>query len=193
MFGILGALHTDGAPVGLGIGTPLVIAVVLTIVGAALFVIAGCTALIRARNQRRAPLPGEHVDSAQARLAAVENDGEDLAQILAAKIEEKAERIERLLRRADERIARLEGALGDDGGRAGTPPARRAQPVARAAMEAKPASAPTERPAIGAPDTDALARKVYALADLGKTPVQIARTLNQPTGAVQLMLALRRA
>ncbi len=192
MFAIPGVLCADGLTDGLGV--PLLIAIGLTIAGAVLFVIAGLTALGRARAAKRTPSPGEHADAAEARLAAVRNDGEDLAQILAERLDEKAERIERLLHRADDRLLRLEAALDMEGNCPQAPPeTARWQPAApRALVEPKPpARNPPARPS-PATGADALTRKVYALADQGQTPVQIAKALNQAPGTVQLMLALRR-
>jgi hypothetical protein len=39
--------------------------------------------------------------------------------------------------------------------------------------------------------TDPLNRRIYEMADQGLPPVEIARSLNQQTGKVELVLALR--
>jgi hypothetical protein len=56
------------------------------------------------------------------------------------------------------------------------------------ARSAKPAAAPESRE----DDADPLAKEIYALADAGHSPVDIASRLQEHTGKVELMLALRR-
>lgn len=97
-------------------------------------------------------------------------DAEELAQRLAAELDAKADRIERLLAQADDRLRRLEGGSVLGG-------------------EPKPRRAPAVTPSDGA--RDPLNRQVYALADEGLAPVAIAQRLDQPTGKVELILALR--
>lgn len=108
------------------------------------------------------------------------------SDVMAQQWEVRTARLEALLAQADQRIAALEKAHA-------------ALPAA--AMEAKPASPAPRSPLGAAPapsrhplDAPATAhRDVYALADSGLTPVQIAQRLGTPTGQVELILNLRRA
>ncbi|MCW5776890.1 MAG: hypothetical protein KIS87_10665 [Phycisphaeraceae bacterium] len=100
-------------------------------------------------------------DSAEAVMA----DMHDLARELAAQLEARAAKLEKLLRDADERLARLEAADP-------TPP--------------------DGRRATALPTTDPLHARVYELADRGLPCVEIAREIDRPTGQVELILALRR-
>lgn len=98
-------------------------------------------------------------------LAEYMADARELADLLADRLDRQAHRIERLLAEADEKIRRLERLQSENG----------------------PAAA---RP--GRPETDPLNQRVYELADTGLPPVEIARRLQQHTGKVELILALRR-
>ncbi|MCL4742852.1 MAG: hypothetical protein KJZ54_11705 [Phycisphaerales bacterium] len=100
-------------------------------------------------------------DSAEAVMAEMH----DLARELAAQLEARAARLERLIRDADERLVRLE------------------------ATDAAPRT-PQRSPA--APLADPLHTRVYELADRGLPTVEIAREIDRPTGQVELILALRR-
>lgn len=103
-------------------------------------------------------------------------------QDMAARLNNRAERLERLVEQADERIAQLEAALeGVAFGPAGDSPDEGEFPVA----ETAPAPA---RPAL---PSDPLTRAVYELADAGRDPIAIARELDEQIGKVELILALR--
>jgi len=90
-------------------------------------------------------------------------DAEDLVRRFAAHLDTKAARLEKLIRDADDRIARLSASA-------------RAQP--------HPPAEP-ERPA------DPISRDVYDLADQGLPPIEIAQRLSEGVGKVELILALR--
>ena len=96
-------------------------------------------------------------------------DAEELTGRLAANLDAKAARLERLIAQADERLNRLED---------------------RAAAESRPR--PERRPGLTTDDTDPLNRRVYDLADRGLPPVEIAKQLSQQVGQVELILNLRR-
>jgi hypothetical protein len=100
---------------------------------------------------------------------------EDLAKRVGKQLDAKSAEVERLLAEADRRIAELKRLQGEEG--AGRPPLRLS-------------SAST--PGAALPE-DPLARSVYALADAGHAPPDIARRLNEPIGKVELVLALRKA
>jgi hypothetical protein len=92
-------------------------------------------------------------------------DARELADLLADRLDRQAHRLERLMAEADEKIRRLERLQSEAG--------------------AGPAIHPR-------PDSDPLNQQVYDLADSGLPAVEIARTLQQHTGKVELILALRR-
>ena len=97
---------------------------------------------------------------------------EELVRQLAPELDERAARLERLIADADDRLARLEGA--------GRAPARRAEPEGRAAARM-----------VIREEGDPVTKRIYTLADDGMAAVEIARRVEQPTGKVELILALR--
>ncbi|MEX2219908.1 MAG: hypothetical protein WD749_14245 [Phycisphaerales bacterium] len=97
----------------------------------------------------------------------VVHDAEELLTLLAEQADHHAERLQRLIADADARIRRLEH------------------------LEAAPARHSPDRPA-RADRADPLNQQIYALSDEGLPPVEIARKLEQQTGKVELVLALRR-
>ncbi len=107
-------------------------------------------------REERGPTQSESLSSVMA-------DAEELAQLLADRMDRQAARLEQLIAAADDRLARLEKAL--------------AQPVPRG---------PNRQDL-----TDPMSRQVYDLSDRGLPSVEIARQLNQQTGKVELILALR--
>lgn len=128
---------------------------------------------------------------------------DELGKRLADELDSRADRLEKLIADADDRLARLErltaasvhiapesaAALTEvkrfnpstPGDSAHTPPT---DPAA-------PNSAPRSAAAVMA-EIDPLAGEIYKLADSGLLPVQIAQKLSQHTGKVELLLALRR-
>lgn len=121
-------------------------------------------------------------------LETLMKDVRELTRLCAQQLDSRAERIEKLLAQADERIQRLEAPAG----------VRREAPL----VESKPAVPSRARPGARtgfSGDTgsehsqDPLARQVYELADQGRTPVEIAGSLEEHVGKVELILALRGA
>jgi hypothetical protein len=103
-----------------------------------------------------------------ASVRAVLRDAEELSALLAQQMDRQAARLERLIAEADERIRRLE----------------------RLSAAAEPEGC--RAPSLLRPDgADPMNRRIYALADEGLAPVEIARRLSQQTGKVELILALR--
>lgn len=136
-----------------------------------------------ARAGGRAPAVAQHAPSdAQARELAL------LYKQAAADLDVRLERMERLLGQADERIAQLQTVPSERGAPAPTGadqggPTDQAQPGASQRATATPTHSHAH--------ADDTARQVYALADAGRSPVQIAQQLGTHTGKVQLILALR--
>ena len=94
-----------------------------------------------------------------------------LAATVADDLDRRAERLERLIAQADEALERSARTRSEDGATTGgRTRATGGQPLA---------------------PVDDLTQRVFALADQGRTPVQIAQALRQPVGNIELMLALR--
>lgn len=102
---------------------------------------------------------------------------EELARRLAAHMDAKASRLERLIQDAERVIGELDRRTG--------------------AAAQRPAS--TRLPSAFDPpreertDTDPAVRKIYRLADEGRQPLEIASMLEEQVGKVELVLALREA
>ncbi|MEM1354868.1 MAG: hypothetical protein AAGH88_08295 [Planctomycetota bacterium] len=107
-------------------------------------------------------------------------DIEQMARRLSAQLDAKAVQVEKANREADERIAQLL-ALREQLARPGDP-------------QAMDLTDPAPAPSPGDPaEGDPLTHQVYALADQGLGPGDIARQLNEHAGKVELILALRKA
>jgi hypothetical protein len=142
------------------------LSVVLTGIGVVLLVGLALTFAIR----RREPAPPAMSPADRRVLEDLLADAEELTGRLAASLDAKAARLERLITEADQRVARLE--------------AQQVEPRARVDQRT------TEQ--TGFDDTGPLNRRVYDLADRGLPPVEIAKQLSQQVGQVELILNLRR-
>lgn len=156
----------------------------LAIVG---FVAIGWTMLRSAKKRARARRTSESEDprerisrlreSAQKRSSdTYQAEAAELTRHLSAQLDAKCEALEQLIAQADERLARLDAALGD----------QRSEAKGSGKVDASPQIA-------SADDGDVTRREVFRLADDGLDPLEIAQKLRQPIGQVRLMLALRRA
>lgn len=103
---------------------------------------------------------------------------EDLVRQLTAELDQRANRLERLIAEADDRLTRL----------GQTPPADRSSDRDAPAGVRPAREAP--RPVVRE-QGDPVTRRIYSLADEGLVAVDIARQIEQPTGKVELILALR--
>ncbi|MFG0256870.1 MAG: hypothetical protein ACF8GE_03105 [Phycisphaerales bacterium JB043] len=103
------------------------------------------------------------------RLESVMVDAEELARRLAAHMDNKAARLEILLREADERIEELRGLTQSAG--------------------ASPSSTP--HPFDAQSVKDPRSRRILELAATGKSAMEISRELDEPIGTVELVMALR--
>lgn len=144
-----------------------------------------------ARRQADRPSAREQIASVKAAASRqgvrrrAEEDSEiagpsfDAARQLAAMLDNKAARLEQLLEEADETIRRLESTVND------------ARPGERATTIAPPDRPErAERP--GLSSLDPFTRSVYDMADEGRSPIEIARHLDEQIGKIELILALRR-
>lgn len=144
---------------------------------------------------------------------------ERLSRRLNAELDDRAQKLESLLRDADARIAELRRLRGESpsASAASSAPAAPASshahqvpagvaspalastaPLALAASVTATATSPVSAPTLpagqaDAPGPDALARSVYALADDGHDSLEIAHRLREHVGKVELILALRSA
>jgi len=128
---------------------------------------------------------------------------EELTRRFSAQLDNKANRLERLLDQADERIEELRRLQGEGGATAkgrddrDAATTRSVDRPARSAPAAPPTSGPVEVPASasdsssGGGGAETLADEVYRLADEGREPGEIARELDEHVGKVELILALR--
>jgi hypothetical protein len=125
--------------------------------------------------RRRLPQAAKAVPANSGEAAAMARDLSELVERLADELDRKAERVEQLLAAADERIRQLERM-------------ELSKPAASAdrLIEPRP-KARAETLSVETPH-----REVYALADAGLGPVDIARKLDRPTGQIELILNLRR-
>lgn len=130
--------------------------------------------------------PHEQLDKNR-RMRGVRGDLEDvmveieqLAKRFGSQLDAKTIELEDLIQLADQRIAKLERLLEQQG--------QPFSPDSSSADAALPTPEPEPEPAL--PD-DPLARSVYQLADEGIEPTDIARKLGEHIGKVELILALR--
>ncbi|GEM_PF-1251026 len=138
---------------------------------------------------------------------------ESVRQLINA-LDTRCKTLEILLRQADDRIRQLEDALDDRVGASISPTrtalpgrARRADDEDQLATtsidprdETQPADDPHDSPQVEVTKAgaaffsgpiDPLTANVYELADRGRSPVEIARYLDEQVGKVELILALR--
>ncbi len=117
----------------------------------------------------------------------------DLTRRLAAQLDNKASRLEALLRQADERISRLGGTGVASSTATATRSPTAPQSRAPAAVRAPAATAPRPARNQATRPVDTVTRAVYEMADQGRSPVEIAQALDEQVGKVELILALRAA
>lgn len=139
-------------------------------------------------DSTRAPSAPPRAVPEASSLREVMRDSEELAQRLAIAMDARAERLEALIRQADDRLRRLDLArvAGAPLGDGALIEPRRAEPARTA-----PAGPRPQVGSIEAEQADPVQRQVFDLADQGMPALDIARRLGQPTGQVELMLALR--
>ena len=120
---------------------------------------------------------------------------EQLAKRLGAQLDAKSFHIEKLMREADRRIARLERMQPQSHATIDPRPlnteAATKQPVGAAAATDPPAPQSPHHNEAAAGENDPLVRSIYDLADQGVNATDIARQLNEHLGKVELILALR--
>lgn len=119
---------------------------------------------------------------------------QELTRLCAAQMENRALRLEKLIREADEKIRRLEGLKGGGESRiaGGVEFGGRAFHARAVGGDTRvPEHAGGVSSLLVQDDVDPVTRRVYGLADQGLTPVEIAGKLEEQVGKVELILALR--
>jgi hypothetical protein len=161
-----------------------------------LFIIAAMFSLGRKRKHAAGEqtTARDHVDRARQKqgvrdeLEALMVDINRMAKDLGSQLDAKIVRIEKATRDADERIAQLQ-ALRDTFDPAAHASATNPTPATPADDE--PAYENLVAPQRPPDQADPLTREVYALADQGIGPADIAEQLGEHVGKVELILALR--
>jgi len=140
-------------------------------------------AVFRPMMRKKDPLARRQVPGSLAGQRAVERDMSNLlvelsamARQITAQIDTRSAKLELLIREADEKIAALRAAA----------PQSRASPYAITGP-ISPRAEVREEP------VDSAHAQVYALADQGRSPREIAAQLGRPDGEIELILALRMA
>lgn len=114
---------------------------------------------------------------------------EQLAKRFSAQLDAKAMQVEQEVSRADERIAHLRQLMEVDSPMAACGPGDEED----TSLTAEGSILDLVSTASNSHGEDALAKRVFALADAGLSAVDIARQLDEQIGKVELILALREA
>ena len=122
---------------------------------------------------------------------------EEVSRNVGAQVDTKFAKLEKVIRDADDRIARLEAALGQSGCEPDQPPTRRPatsiEPAARPTRDGSGVNPqPRSEPASVRKPGDPRFQRVYELVDSGASAVKAAEQLNMPLGEVELILNLRK-
>ena len=162
------------------------------------------TVIRRKDNPAPAAVTGHplNVREVSAEIAALLSEVEETARRLTAQIDNRYMRLEQLVAEADEKIRRLEELTSRQASAptAGVTSASRLQ-VAASTRHPEPQHAGSDAQRVlsrlrqerGAPPAsqDPAYQPIYALADGGKSPREIAQQLGRQPGEIELILALR--
>jgi hypothetical protein len=116
---------------------------------------------------------------------------EELARKINAQIDTKFAKLEASIADADRRIVELRGLAGTRDAAASGKPARTSNGL-NIVVDDAGAQATSDADAAPRDDVDDRRRRVYALADAGKSPLEIAEAVGQTPGEIELILSLRR-
>lgn len=135
------------------------------------------------------------------------SEAEQLVRRLAAVLDNKADRVELLVQEADRKLAELNRTIAQadrrpthvTNGERALRPSRAVDPLlmdrARVEQDRHERTQPRDdaEPSSDSMPPDPVHRRVCALADDGMSSLEIARSLNQPVGQVELILNLRKS
>ena len=118
----------------------------------------------------------------------------EMARQVTAQLDTRATKLELLMKEADEKIETLRTLQASPPPPASSPPPTPSAPASRQSVAEREAlMQPLETPLSPSsePVVDPRHAEIYALADQGRTPVDIASRLGRPSGEIELILALR--
>jgi len=149
----------------------------------------------RRRRAAQRPTPHEQIEQMRQRRG-VRGDLEDLmveieqlAKRMGAQLDAKSIQLEQVLREADQRIEQLSGLCREKQAHDAFEDSHRSGLAPAGGVGSDP---PTGAVSTGGdPSEKAMVKAVYALADQGLTPADIANRLGELVGKVELILALR--
>ena len=115
----------------------------------------------------------------------------EMARQVTAQLDTRATKLELLMKEADEKIETLRALQGSA---PSSPPSATVPPAIRQSLaehEALMQPLDTPPPPPPEPAIDARHAEIYAMADQGRSPGDIASRLGRPSGEIELILALR--
>ena len=121
----------------------------------------------------------------------------EMARQVTAQLDTRATKLELLMKEADEKIETLRAlqasAPSSSAASSSSPPALLSPGLRQSAAEREALMQPLDAPLSPPPEPtiDPRHAEIYALADQGRTPVDIASRLGRPSGEIELILALR--
>lgn len=169
-------------------------------IGAALFLIVYFVLRPLAKKKKEDPLSRMSSSSppgSMAKQRSVEREMSNLlvelsemARQVTAQLDTRATKLELLMKEADEKIEALQRLSATSSGTTHTPKPGNQSDAERAALM-QPLDVPPSTPAPPEPAVDPRYAEIYALADEGRSPRDIATRLGRPSGEIELILALR--
>jgi hypothetical protein len=117
----------------------------------------------------------------------------EMARQVTAQLDTRATKLELLMKEADEKIETLRALQGSAPSSPSLPPPTTSPALRQSAAEREALMQPLDAPLSPPPEPtiDPRHAEIYALADQGRTPVDIASRLGRPSGEIELILALR--
>jgi hypothetical protein len=119
----------------------------------------------------------------------------EMARQVTAQLDTRATKLELLMKEADEKIETLRAlqASAPSSSSSPLPPTAPSAALRQSVAEREALMQPLETPLSPPPEPaiDPRHAEIYALADQGRTPVDIASRLGRPSGEIELILALR--
>jgi hypothetical protein len=171
----------------------------LIAIGLGAFVLVYLTILRPKMRGKKDPLEKQPFRSGMAQQRALERDMqsllveyEQMIRNMTSQLDTRASKLELLIKEADEKLAALRAANAGSTSVASAPPIESAATMDGDAAIAR-ATDLTPTPRRDPTGPDPRHAEVYALADQGLSPRDVARKLGRPNGEIELILALRTA